>query len=95
MTLSEMETLFEKHDGEYGKYDRVIPKASGRPDLDAFILLNTLCPGSGDIISAAEHDEFWISVDPADFAKVADEGHILTLIRCGVFLIDDGFKMNA
>lgn len=84
MTREELSQLFEKHDAEY-----LENKLEGRADLAAFNLLDKLVPGKGDIISAAEHDEFWLSIDPDDLAKVASEDNIVFLIRCGIRLDDD------
>jgi hypothetical protein len=36
------------------------------------------------MVSAAEHDEIYLSIDMEDFAKVASEEDILFLTRCGV-----------
>jgi hypothetical protein len=70
---------------DYLKFDRVENKLSQRPDLHAFMLLDRLVPGPGrDIISAAEHDQYWIDIDPDKLAAAATEEDILTLIRCGI-----------
>lgn len=71
-------------DGEFLKFDRVQNKTSQRPDLHAFTLLDKLVPGNRDLVSAAEHDEIWLSVQPEELAKVATEEQIVELIRCGV-----------
>lgn len=75
---------YEKHNDEFLKFDRVQDKTSGRPDLHAFNLLDKLVPGKHDIISAAGHEEIWLSVSPEELAKVATEEQIIDLIRCGV-----------
>jgi hypothetical protein len=75
---------YEKHEGEFLKFDRVQNKTSGRADLHAFNLLDKLVPGKIDMVSAAEHDEIWLEVSPDDLAKVATEEQIIDLIRCGV-----------
>jgi hypothetical protein len=89
MTLEEMEDIFETHSNDYLKYDRVEPKATGRPDLDAFLLLHHLCPGAGDIVAGAEHDEIYLGVDAPQLAEKATEQDIITLIRCGVRYSED------
>ena len=76
--------LFKKHDDECLEFDRVKNKRSTRSDISAFILLNHLCPDTGDIVSAAEHDEIFLDVSIDDLAKVASESNIIELIRCGV-----------
>jgi hypothetical protein len=76
--------LFQEHRGEYRKFELVHPQLSRRPDLHAFLLLNKLVPGCDNIISAAEHDEIWLSIDPEDLGNVLTEDLIIELIRCGV-----------
>jgi len=45
--------LFEKHDGEYLKFERVENPKSKRSDVHAFIRLDELYPGNRDMIVAA------------------------------------------
>lgn len=80
MSVKEM---FERHDAEYGKFDRIEKQRTKRPDLHAFLLLDEIFPGDRDIISAAEHDEFFLEVDQDDIEKLT-EAHVIELIRCGV-----------
>jgi len=84
MTLEEMVELFEKHDGLY-----LTEKSDRRQDLAAFNLLDKLVPGDGDIISCAEHDEYWISITPEDLASAANEENIKFLIGCGLRYDED------
>ena len=78
--------FFEKHNDEYIKFERIENKRSARPDLHAFLLLEELVPTKNyeDMVSAAEHDEIWLEVDPKKVAEVATEEHLIELIRCGV-----------
>lgn len=76
--------LYEKYEAEYLEFDRVQNKTSGRRDIHAFNLLDKLVPGTGDIVSCAEHDEIWLEVSPEALAVVATEDQIVELIRCGV-----------
>lgn len=80
-------------DTEFLEFDRVQVKTSQRADLHAFNLLDRLLPGKGDMVTAAEHDEIWLAVDPEDLAKVATEEQIIELIRCGVRYDDNGLAM--
>lgn len=81
--------VFTKFDDEYLKFDRIASPPSNRPDLVAFLLLDKLMPGSRDIISAAEHDEFFIDCDVEELAKAATEDDIRMLVRCGVMYSKD------
>ena len=69
---------------EFLEFKDVKPKLSQRPDLHAFLLLDQLCPGKGDIIACAEHDEFWLDVDVEELAKVITKEQVIDLVRCGV-----------
>lgn len=82
--IEDLKALFEKHNDEFLEFERVKNKLSTRRDIHAFILLNQLLPDTGDILSAAEHDEVWLSIDVSDLAKVATEYQIIDLIRCGI-----------
>lgn len=81
--------IFEKYEDEFLKFDRVENKRSGRPDLHAFLLLDSLIQGERDMVSAAAHDEIWLDIDCEELWRVATEAQILELIRCGVRYDDD------
>lgn len=84
MNTKELDALFEKHDDEFNKFESVSVKRSNRPDVHAFLLLDSLIPDKHDIVSGAEHDEIFLSVEPEDLARVATEDQIVELIRCGI-----------
>jgi hypothetical protein len=75
---------FEKYNDEFCKFENVQNKLSNRPDLHAFILLDKLVPGNSDIISASEHDEFYLDIDIQKLEQVITEEQIVDLVRCGV-----------
>lgn len=78
--------LFEKHlEGEFLKFERIDNKLSGRRDIHAFILLDSLVPRDKDIVTAAEHDQIWLDVEPNELAPHITETQIIDLLRCGVF----------
>lgn len=80
----DLHAAFEAANDEYIRFERIENPRCKRPDLHAFLLLNELVPGEGDIISASEHDEFYLDVDCDELAKVATQDHIIELSRCGV-----------
>jgi hypothetical protein len=86
----DLHEVFEKHNDDFIKFERVENKKSQRPDLHAFLLLDELCPGTMDMVSAAEHDEIWLDVDCEELAKVITEDQVLELTRCGVHY-DSGY----
>jgi hypothetical protein len=72
-------------DGKYSTFENGVKnKLSPRPDMHAFILLDKLFPNKIDMVSAAEHDQIWLDVDPEDLSKVATEEQMIELVRCGV-----------
>lgn len=80
---------FEQFSDEYIQFDRVEVKRSNRPDLHAFLLLDEIQPGDSDLISASEHDEFYLDIDCDKFAEVATDEQIKELTRCGIRYDDD------
>jgi hypothetical protein len=89
--MLDLQATFEKFDDEFLKFKHIpeSDRLSNRPDLHAFLLLDRLCPGSDDMVSAAEHDEIWLDVDVGALARVATEDNVLALVRCGVRYDDD------
>jgi len=75
---------FERHTDEYCSFEKVETKRSGRADLHAFMLLDTLVPGTQDMIAGSEHDEFYLDVSLEELAAVATPEQLLELIRCGI-----------
>lgn len=83
------ENPFDKYSDEYLHFERVEKKRSNRPDMHAFLLLNQIVPGTRDMISAAEHDEIYLSIDVDDLLAIASDAQILELVRCGVRLDEE------
>ena len=81
-----LEECFELYDAEFLKFDRIENKRSGRPDLHAFLLLDSLIPGTSDIVCATQHDEIFLDVDPIVLNEVISDDQLVELIRCGVRL---------
>jgi len=81
-----LQEIWDKYGDEFMEFDRVQNKLSNRPDIHAFLLLDKLVPGDRDMVSAAEHDEICLDIEPEELAKVATEEQIVELIRCGVRL---------
>ena len=85
MNIEELQELFEKHNDRYLKFEEVVSNPrSKRPDLHAFLLLDSLCQGDDDMISASEHDIFYLSVRPEDVCEHITEDQVIELIACGV-----------
>ena len=77
--------LKELCDEEFLKFKRVAQPLSKRRDLHAFMLLDQLDPEStGDIISASEHDEYWIDIDVDRVMENATEEQLRDIFRCGI-----------
>lgn len=80
---------FEKVSPAYGAFDQIKNPPSMRPDLCAFILLDKIVPGTGDMITASEHDEFFLCTDCEALAQIATAQDILYLTRCGVIYSEE------
>jgi hypothetical protein len=96
MTTYEVRELFSKHsDEEYLEFERVPQKLSQRPDLHAFLLLESLFPRDRDMVRSARHGQFWLDVDIDEFAPVATEPLIVELLRCGISLFDSDSLLTS
>ena len=86
ISVKQLYAIFDKYEDEYLEFENIVNKRSRRPDMHAFIVIDELIPGDGkcDLISAAEHDQFFLNIEPKALARVATEEIILDLVRCGV-----------
>lgn len=92
MTEEEMHDLFAAHEDEARHYDRIAVKLSDRPDIHGMLMLNWLDPQTGDIISAADHDQVWFAAKPEVVARNITEDQVKDLLRCGIYFEDgEGF----
>jgi len=92
--MENVQEVFEKFDDDFLKFDLIENKMSNRTDLHAFMMLDKLFPGTGGMVSAAEHDEIYLDVDEDDFEKSdITEYQVRDLVRCGVRLGEYGICM--
>ena len=95
MTLEELTECFERHDGEYGKFERIEKPAHRRPDICAFIMLDAAVTKTNrdgsfrDMVMCAAHDEIWLDAMPKELAPVATDELVRDLVRCGVRFNDE------
>lgn len=87
--MIDVKELFEKHNEEFLKFDRINEPLSSCPDLCAMMyMMNFLTMKQrerhNDIISCSEHDEIFFSIDVDYFSEIASESDVIYLIRCGV-----------
>ena len=88
MALS-LKQRFEAFSDDYAKFDRVKNKFSNRSDIHAFILLDRLFPHSSEsIISAAEHDQYFLAIDIEELNELTDD-QIQELVRCRIQFNDE------
>ncbi len=78
--------LFEKHEDEFLKFERISSPLSKRPDVHAFLLLDTIVPPKRerDMVSATAHDEIYLDVDATELAAAITDEQARDLARCGV-----------
>jgi hypothetical protein len=88
MTREEFESLMNGND-EFLKWDRVEGKRSQRRDLHGFLLLDELQPGKATMISAAEHDEYWLDINIDKLVEVITPEQCIELLRCGIRYDED------
>jgi hypothetical protein len=84
MEQENLHQFFEDNNDEFLKFDRVENKLSSRPDLHAFLLLDRLVPGSGDIVGSAVCGEIFLSTDVEELLKVVTDEQLIEIYRCGI-----------
>lgn len=78
-----LKEIFDKHEDEYLKFDRIPIKFSRKRDVHAIWMLDNLEKEPFPLIRAAEHDEIYFETEPETLKNV-DEKVIIDLIRCGI-----------
>lgn len=96
--MKDIKALFEKAEeaGESLEFQRVRNKLSRRPDLCAFLLLDSLVPSSEKLITVVHDDEMYFDADVDALARsaITDE-QVLDLVRCGVRCEGRSLRMYA
>lgn len=87
--MIDLKKAFESVSGEYLKFDRIANPMHQRPDICAFLMLDRLVPGTGDMVSSANNDELYLDTDLDQLAKFATQEDITYLVRCGVRLCNE------
>jgi len=95
MDMEKIEELFDACVDDFMNFDSIENKRSNRPDLHAFLLLDSLFPGNDDMVCAAGHDIIYLNVEMDDFQKIATEELILELLRCGVCYDEDSLAIST
>lgn len=80
----DLEAEFDKYEDEFLKFESIASPLSKRPDLCAFLMLDAILPGTADIITASEHDEYFLGIDCEQLAEKATTEQIRDLVRCGI-----------
>ncbi len=94
MSDTELQDRWEEVSDDIFGFEKIENKRSQRPDLHAFLLLDELFPGTGDMVSAAEHDEIYLAIEEKQAETLTDE-QIIELSRCGVRCGEYGLCMFA
>lgn len=81
-----LKELYEKHNEEFLRYNKIKNPMHRQVDLNAFLMLDKIAPlnNDRDIIAYAAYDEITLAFDPKKVAENATEQEIIDLIRCGV-----------
>ena len=84
MAKPSLHDRFEAMNEEYLHFERIESPRHPRRDICAFLMLHDLNPGDhGVMVSADNHDEIWLRVEP-HFLEWVSDGVLRDLIRCGV-----------
>lgn len=94
MDSEAMHDLFEKHNDEFLKFERIHKKdrLHPRPDICAMMLIHERYPETEDIVSSAEHDQIWFS--PQKFGKFTEED-VIYISRCGIMWDKDNECLSS
>lgn len=85
MSTKSLEERFDAFDEDYLDFTAIEAPRHRCADLCAFLMLADLLPNlSGDIITASEHDEFYLGVDCGELNEVATDDQLRDLARCGI-----------
>lgn len=87
--MIDLKATFESFQDSPRDFAYVKNKKSNRTDLHAFMLLDSLVPGTRDMVTGAEHDEIFLNVDLDNLAEKITEDQVLDLVRCGVMYNDE------
>lgn len=84
----DLHEIFEKHNDEYLKFERIAEPRHRRRDVAAFLMLDELSPAADgkphDMVAYAAHDEITLAAEPELVVANATEAQVIDLIRCGV-----------
>lgn len=88
--MDNIREVFNRCHETFCKFEDIKNPLCSRPDLNAFLLLNSLVPGKSDIVSAVEHDTIFlgISLDELAASGITEE-QVLELCRSGVMYNDE------
>lgn len=84
MYMNEITKLFEKHDSEH---------STVRRDVQAFMLLDKLFPNHEELIIGSNERIIWFGVENEEMEKVLNEVLIIELLRHGIFLNTNNYKL--
>jgi hypothetical protein len=85
--------FFEGKDEEFIKVRKGRAQAEQPPRHPRLPAPGQLCPGTRDMVSAAEHDEIYLDVDVKELLERATDEQLIDLHRCGVRAGDNGLAM--
>jgi hypothetical protein len=104
MTVEELNAFFANPpENPSPSWSEVTNRRSQHRDLHAMMLLDSLCPAPpredgyrSDMVSAAQHDQFWLAIDPEVIAPKLTPALCRELLCCGVcYQEDEGFYFFA
>ena len=89
MKLREMSAAFEKYDDEASQFENVNKKLSQRPDMNGFMLIESILPramfGEGMIEDTGHDGKIWLGINVHSLARVITEEIVHDLVCSGIF----------
>lgn len=80
---------FKQFAEDYLEFKEAKNPRSPRPDVHVLIMLAEMFPADRDLISAAEHDQYWLDVDCDEFNKLVTDDQLRDMIRAGLMHCND------
>lgn len=85
---------FKKYSDDFLKFNDIAAQLHRRPDMCAFMLLDSVLPSPSaarKMISAAEHGIIYLDINIKKLGEIITDDQVLYLVRCGV-MYDDAFE---
>lgn len=87
--MNKVRELFDKYSDQKNRFDLVADRKVNKRDLQALLILHEIIPNYSSTISSADAQIIYLTADIDDLSNASEE-QIANLIRCNVFIDEDG-----